>query len=300
MLFPLPWLTDYVVGVKHVLMLDYELIIPSASRPHLLVQTLESIMEQVDQRPQRVIVHNDEKFPDRLPLVNEVLHDLQVKYEGLVVTLLNDKEPIGHGPSIWTLLKQARTKYVLYSQDDLKVIRPLPIKMCLEIMDVHNLHHVRWNKRATMAGKGIGEARWYKREYSFAIPDLEGNSLTYTLTVSDHWYFQTSMWRVEPILGVCEWWMGNSNSFHEHCEPKINKVFNGQTNYDGLGVYRGNNPMDQDGRATQQKTFIWGPIGEDRFIDNLGDNPDDWALLRPRGGEGPLHADSQARERLNQ
>lgn len=278
-------------------MIDFELIIPSASRPHLLAQTLPSILDNVDQWPKRIIVHNDEVFPDRLNDIQEVLSSCN---RGIPVVFKNDNDTLGHGPSLTWMLEQAQTEYVLYSQDDLKVIRPLPIKDCLEVMHQHALHHVRFNKRATMHGKGIGEARWHKKEFKFEVSEetASGHSLSllHTLTISDHWYFQTALNRVAPLLGVCKWFMGNSNAFREHCEMKINKAFNGQMDYDGPGVFRGENPMDVDQRAVQQRTFIWGPIGNDKYIDNLGDNPDDWALFRPRGGKGPKHADSQANE----
>lgn len=280
-------------------MIPYELIIPSASRPHLLDIALPSILRNVDQLPQRIIVHNDEAFPDRAMDTMEVVQGYSRVFD-VPYVYQNDKEPLGHGPSLAKLLEQVGTEYALYSQDDLKVIRPLPITQCLEVMQQYELHHVRFNKRATMHGKGIGEARWYKKEFTYQLPKEATPEhpvpVLHTLTISDHWYFQTALNRVDPLRQVCRWFVQTSNAFHEHCEMKINKAFNGQMDYDGPGVFRGENPMDVDERAVQQRTFIWGPIGHDRYIDNLSTNPDDWALVRPRGGQGPARVDSQARE----
>ena len=46
-------------------MIPYELIIPSASRPHLLGRVLESLVQHLDQPPARLLVHDDAVFPGK-------------------------------------------------------------------------------------------------------------------------------------------------------------------------------------------------------------------------------------------
>jgi len=41
--------------------------------------------------------------------------------------------------------------------------------------------------------------------------------------------------------------------------------------------------LDPNVRATIQRTFIWGPIGEDRFIRHIGTDPKDQAGDHARG-----------------
>ena len=43
--------------------------------------------------------------------------------------------------------------------------------------------------------------------------------------------------------------------------------------------------LDPNVRATIQRTFIWGPIGEDRYIRHIGTDPKDWSDTHPRGGQ---------------
>lgn len=268
-------------------MIPYELIIPSSSRPHLLGPVLESLFEHVDQSPVRMIVHDDPVFPGKQ---TEVVHVATTARDQHAVRLLLQTEaspPVGHGPSLYHLLKEVQSKYVLYSQDDHVAVRTLPIAAALSVMENFNLNHVRFNKRATMGFKGT----WAKKEQSFG-PDI--------LTVSDHWYFQTSLWRVSVIRPIVEWWMANSNAFAEHCEVKINRTLNGQVPEYGAAACvppTWADPMAANVRAQYQRTFIWGPIGEDKYIQHIGDKIEDWAMFRPRGGSSGSDKDSQEAEK---
>lgn len=277
-------------------MIPYEIIIPSASRPHLLSAALMSLLGRVDQSPRRVIIHDDAAFPGRGEETRQAAETI-TRSQLVPLVFVHDDPPLMHGPSLHWLLSQVQTEYVLYSQDDLLVVRDLPVVDALETMHRHRLHQIRFNKRPTMEYK----AGWRKKEIHFLRDDI-----CQILTTADHWYFQTGLWRVSRIKPVVDWWvMATGRSFAEHCEPKVNKAMNreiGEFNHWALthgydlpeqACYA----MDPDVRASVQKTFIWGRIGEDRFVDNLGANPDDWALVRPRGGTGPARVDSQARER---
>jgi hypothetical protein len=129
-----------------------------------------------------------------------------------------------------------------------------------------------------MDHKETWQGRWYKKEVT-----VEGR----VLTISDHWYFQTSLWRVAPIRNVVNWYMDQpwqSKWFHEHCESKINQAFNGDVERipEYICPKPHGDPRDQFVRATCQRTFIWGPVGEDRYIVHLGGKPEDWALDYPR------------------
>jgi hypothetical protein len=316
--------------------IPYELIVPSASRPHLLEPALDSLLERVDQLPTGILVHDDAAFPGRQGEVGEILRRVQRAHRINVAAIFRDP-PVSHGAALGWLLSHTRTPIVLYTQDDLRVVRRLPIARALEVMTTHGLHQVRFNKRATMGWKG----EWPKREYWFpgepishkpicawALPGEVSVEVPHplgfgahmaggcgcfggaVLTTADHWYFQTGLWRVAPVKTVVDWWLSTTGeSFKEHAEAKINQTMNGQVedfNRDRLrGLVTLDLPpasaaaMDPAVRARVQRTFIWGPIGEDRYVENLGAAPEDWALRRPRGGVvGPgSDRDSQADER---
>lgn len=277
-------------------MIPYELIIPSASRPHLLGAALMSLLGRVDQMPERLIVHDDAAFPGRGEETRGVVESI-AKSQLVPLVFAHDNPPLMHGLSLHWLLSHVRTEYVLYSQDDLLVVRDLPIADALDVMHRNQLHQIRFNKRPTMEYK----AGWRKKTVYFPAAEQSSQALT----VADHWYFQTGLWRVSRIKPVIDWWvMATGESFKEHCEPKTNKAMNreiGEFNHWALAngyalPDQACYAMDPDVRIEVQRTFIWGKIGEDRYVDNLGANPDDWALVRPRGGTGPPRVDSQARE----
>ena len=256
--------------------IDYELIVPSASRPHLLEPALGSLFAQVDQLPVRVIVHDDAAFPGRRAAVEAVL--ARVVPPGIPLVYQHDDPPWSHGPALHWLLAQAQTEFLLYTQDDLRVVRPLPIQQTLWLMRKYQLHHVRFNKRPTME---------WKRDWQKLPVEFDG----VTFCISDHWYFQTSLWRKDMIRPVVAWlWAMLGPRFADQAEAKINHVLDGREPHFGHPFFplppKKCDPMHPRIRHEFQRTYIWGPVGEDRFVENLGFQPEDWALTRARGGVG--------------
>jgi hypothetical protein len=253
--------------------IPYEIILTSASRPHLLKETLRTLMSGVTQRPTRLLIHNDEVFPDR---EREMLDIIEYYGQRVTVRYVNCKPPRRLGPALQWLLSQVTTEYVLYSQDDHVTLRPLPIHRALGVMERYGLNQIRFNKRVTMDKKG----EFVKRETTYD----DGNVPPVTLCTADHWYFQTGLWRVAPIRDVVDWWTKHGPGiFAEHSEAKINDALNGGMRahgYPGLiDPERWNFPA---ARAETVKTFIWGSVGEPPFIQHIGTDEKDWALKRRR------------------
>ena len=266
-------------------MTPYELVLPSAARPHLLAQTLQTLFARVDQWPQRVLVHDDAVFPGNRKAVEQALFDHVPA--AIPVVFQHDDPPIKHGPSLHWLLNQVTTEYVLYSQDDHKVVRPLPISLALGIMHLNHLNQIRFNKRDTMDKKGREGEEFYKVESEWSMPHELGD-ITVTLCAADHWYFQCGLWRVAAIKPVVDWWAaegGRHGCFEEHCEVKVNQVMNGQWTHavrmpPAVPCCDPSKWNDPAIRATVHKTFIFGAIGEPAFIQHTGTDPKDWALTR--------------------
>jgi hypothetical protein len=269
-------------------MIPYELIIPSASRPHLLKRVLESLLIKVDQLPERILVHNDERFPDRLEAIQSVL--LLTEKMGIPAWLENHNPPIQHGPALHRLLSQVKTEYVMYSQDDHQVKRDIPVSWALELLDQHGLNQIRFNKRDTLDKKGREGEEFYKVESRWDIAYGDGAGLSFTLCAADHWYFQTGVWRVGAIKPVIDWWAGPGSAFgafNEHMEVKVNQVFNGQWR-EVTPEFPRVVPILHDSsrwnlpevRKLIHKTFIWGKIGEPAYVEHIGHLPEDWALER--------------------
>lgn len=266
---------DGVAGGK----IEYDLVVPSASRPHLLGPTLESLLANLDQLPRKVYVHDDAAFPDRQSKVIEVVQEACAAV-GVAHELKLTNPPVYHGAALHWLLGKAQGEFVLYQQDDFLTLRPVPVRRCLALMRKHALHHVRFNKRETMEMKGS----FRKLPIAF-----DGQ----ILSVSDHWYFQLNLGRRARLKTVVDWWMAyDAQAFREHMEPKMNHIFNRripQFNRDFKGTDFGLPPtevqcMDPEIRREFQRTFIWGPPGTPAYIKHIGHLPEDWAEVRPRGG----------------
>jgi hypothetical protein len=284
-------------------MIPYELVIPSASRPHLLDETLRTLFLHLDQPPARVLLHDDAVFPDKQTLIAEILRERVPKTISTI--FLSDSPPIFHGPSLQRLLGMVSTEYALYTQDDFETIRDLPITAALTLLDRYGLNQIRFNKRHTMDKKGREGEEFYKVEKWFDVEewvddenillpttiDPPGTRMRLPLCIADHFYFQTNLFRVAALKPVLDWWVSRGKAhgdFGEHMEVKVNNVFNGQMRHlhGDLGPEvpvlkpEDGDWNDAETRARIQKTFIWGRIGEPPFIKHLGTNPQDWALKR--------------------
>ncbi len=267
-------------------MIHYDLIIPSASRPHLLQRVLRSFFQHADQWPIRLILHDDAAFPGRQ---REIVQVVDAETPPTVAKVLGgDNPPIYHGPTLKWLFDRVQTEYVLYTQDDHEIVRDLPIRKALHLLDGHGLNQIRFNKRDTLDKKGREGEEFHKVEYHFGQgPDPLSDLAPFeqTLCAADHWYFQCGVWRVAAIQPVINWWSRPDapGAFTEHCEYKINDVFNGKYGEFLPAIVPCCLPSQWNVpavRATVHKTFIWGKVGEPRFVEHIGHLPEDWALKR--------------------
>ena len=278
----------------------YDIIVASASRPHLLLRTLTSLA-RVDVPPRKIILHDDAVFPHQYDEIVRVVEYATKPVTGTVPYVMTQHDPpVRHGPALAWLLAQTDAEFVLYTQDDHEVVRDLPIARALDVMRTHDLNQIRFNKRATLDYKDTWQGRWYKKEFSMsmsvalpaavALPSVVDAhdtiaasyppprivTLHQTLTVSDHWYFQTSLWRVSVIKPIVLTLMARApGAFAYRCEDLINAELDLR-----YATSLGHDARDPDVRAKYLRTFIWGRIGEDRYVQHIGDHPEDFA--RPR------------------
>lgn len=277
--------------------LEYDLLVSSASRPHLLRQVLANIFRYVDQPPRRVIVHEDVQAPEWRGEVRRMICDADAIPSRW--TLLEDEPPILHGPTIHRLVTASDADYVLYAQDDDAPIRPVPIRETLEVMAGHNLNAVRFNKRVTMAA----HRGWPKREVAFGLPvikqgegphkawiagccPLHSDRLVW-LTLSEKFHFTFSLWNRAYVANVAEWWeTAHPASIREHGEAKLGAAMAGEVAEfnawpsRAIEVPEPGTNLDHDVRQRICKTYIYGRIGDPPFTDHLGWRKEDWRLPR--------------------
>ena len=88
-----------------------------------------------------------------------------------------------------------------------------------------------------------------------------------TLCISDHWYFQASLWR--RSIGLEGFQVLDTrtapSAMIDRCEAAFNHWFN-----QGYGKGCGSTDPTCANRLELCKTFIWGPIGEPAFIKHTG------------------------------
>jgi hypothetical protein len=243
-------------------LIPYDVIVTSVhDRSDLLNRTLRTMLERVDQWPARIIVNEDARTGR--PVVEraseQIVADIEHDY-GVPIELITKRPGTGMALALLRLYENAATEFVLYTQEDFDFVRPVPVAACLEIMQRHALNHVRFNKRNTLPIKGhhhVDKRKWWtKQEVKF-----DGQ----TFCVSDHIYFQACLNRRALLLeGLKEIIYGNPDG-NVRIEAAVNKWFN-----DKHGGGCGSVDGDQVVRRNVLKTFIWGGVGEERFILHTG------------------------------
>jgi hypothetical protein len=255
--------------------IPYDVIVSSVhDRGDLLNRTLRSMLSRVDQLPARIIVHEDAR-PGR-PVVEgrteEILAAIGREY--IVLTELIATRP-GQGLALamLRLLEVASTEFVFYTQEDFDFVREVPIAACVELMQRHALNHVRFNKRDTLPIKGAhrpNRAEWWtKEEVVFGGQKL---------CVSDHVYFQANITRRALWLQGFKELLLHSPDGMQRCEAKFNDWFNKR-----YGDNAGSVDGSQAKRRDLLRTFIWGGVGEPRFVLHTG------AERRSQGWGDPEH-----------
>lgn len=242
-------------------MIPYEVIVSSVhDRGDLLERTLRSMLAQVDQLPARVLVHEDAR-PDREVVAGRteaIAARISAEF-GVAVELILTRPGTGLPRAMLRLLEAAATEFVFYTQEDFDFVRPVPVARCLEIMQRNALNSVIFNKRNTLPIKGAhlpDRARWWTKEVvRFDEQDF---------CIAEHWRFQANMGRRALFLeGVKELVSANPSI------ARIEHPFNGwlNTRYgEGCGSVDGS----QARRRNLLRTFIWGGVGEPRFVLHTG------------------------------
>jgi hypothetical protein len=256
--------------------IPYDVIITSVhDRADLLERTLRSMIPRLDQKPARVIVHEDAR-PGREVVegrTEAILAAVQ-RDTGVPIELIATRPSTGLSLALLRLLEAASTEFVFYTQEDFDFVRDVPVARCLQIMQRHALNHVRFNKRDTLAIKGAHRARsaWWTKKEAF----YDGQPFC----ISDHFYFQANLTRRALILEGFKQLIYDNPAGLVRCEAKFNHWAN--TRYgDGAGSVDGNGNHEK--RRDLLRTFIWGGVGEPRFILHTG------ALRRSQEWMDPAH-----------
>jgi len=254
--------------------IPFEVIVSSVhDRRDFLDRTLRSMLGQLDQRPARIIVHEDVRDSEPFEAgASEAVCSAIERDSGVPVVLLQTRPGTGLPRAMLRLLEASATEFVLYTQEDFDFVRPVPVERCLGIMQAEAINSVIFNKRNTLPVKGAhipDRARWWtKEEVTF-----DGQ----TFCVAEHWRFQANLCRRALFLEGVKELLTSAPGL-----SRIEHPFNGWLNAkygEGCGSVDGS----QDRRKRLLRTFIWGGIGEPRFVQHTG------AEHRTQGWKDPEH-----------
>jgi hypothetical protein len=243
--------------------LRYVAIITSVhDRRDLLARTLRSMLEQLDQMPEQVIVHEDVRpgHPFVEGSTEERLRLVELGYR-VPIRLLRTNPGAGMARGLVHLLRAADTEFVFYGQEDFDFVRPVPVGRCLEIMAEHRLNQVRFNKRKTMGIKG--EHRPAHEQFKKLEVTFDGQ----VLCISDRWYHQASLWRRDLALRGYAALVAAAAAGRpvERPEDRFDHWIN-----QNIGGGTGSVDGCQAARRELCRTFIWGAVGEPAFIHHTG------------------------------
>ncbi|MDP3767928.1 MAG: hypothetical protein Q8S13_07925 [Dehalococcoidia bacterium] len=232
-------------------MIAYDLVCTAVSeRADLFAESIDSLLRHLDQWPARLIVHEDVRPGSEAGAIEAWLNARGVPFVHRVTSPSR-----GMGPATVWCMDQPTTPIVLYTQEDWRAIRAIPVADALALMQTENLHHIRFNKRKTMRAKHADtDHPWQK------VEKLIGGHM---LCVSDHWYTQTSLWRVDaalPNLRAAASQVATSEGFVARFNDLQNTTYG-----DGKREWH-----DQAMRHDRLRTYIWGGIGEPKYIEHLG------------------------------
>ena len=242
--------------------MTYDVIVTTVhDRADLLERTLRSMLAQLDPLPRRVIVHEDVRAGQPFDPGRTEVALVAAARSGVEFVHLQRNPGQGLGRAVLRLLEEARTDFVLYTQEDFDFLRPIPVGRCLDVMERNDLWHVRWNKRKTEWCKGEDRPeaeRFYKCE--FTVGDSENRGVI--ICASDHWYFQASLWRRDVALEGFRHVAASGPVVR--CEERFNGWLNARQGCVGAEL------LDGYARAAKCRTFIWGPVKEPAFIRHTG------------------------------
>lgn len=233
------------------------LVTAVSERSDLFVQSMESLLANLDVRPSKFIVHEDvrpgtspgdiEKWLSKCGISSQ--HRLQNPSRGM-------------GPAMLWCFQQATQPIVFYTQEDWLFVRPTPALVAMHLMERYSLNHIRFNKRKTMRAKHEDtDHPWHKIEKIFPFPEVA--DAQQKLCVSDHWYTQASLWRVDkalPGLQATAEKHPQANAFVAAFNAWMNKAYGDP----------GREWSNQEHRHERLKTYIWGPVAEPAYIKHLG------------------------------
>jgi len=253
---------------------QYELLVTAVdTRADLFIESMESFLANVKLKPSRIIVHVDKLVDDETSgtEIESWLQECKIPYYSFM-----EWPAVGLGRAMLWCFQQATLPLVMYTQEDYLTLREIPVERALKVLTAHNLNHVRFNHRTTMAAKhnnkGLGKERWEKVEVLCCNMDAyNGDWHQVKLCIADHWYTQMSLWRVERALkGLTAVNTGTkfetSNQFVAAFNTWMNSHYGDPLNRPG-GPRKWN---DQAMRHECLKTYIWGPVGEPPFIKHTG------------------------------
>lgn len=215
-----------------------EIMIDSASRPDLLSQTVESLLQNLKYSGE-LIWYFHEAILDTEESRKCISY---IRSLNKFAAILENPQPKGECVSIFNTLAFCKSKYFIHWEDDHILVRELDLDLCYNLFETYNnINQIAFNKRQTMSDV----SGWTKKEVKF------GDTI---MTTSPHWRFSPAIWRLAYIRKYFKPYEGSNG--HWVLNGEIQKSFQpGKT---------------ADHVIEKMGTYYLGPIGEHGYVEHIG------------------------------
>ena len=216
------------------------IMVDSASRPHLLDITLNSLQKHLKYSGELYWIHYEtfldaERSQECLDLVNR---------SGLFNKILENHDPKGECVSIDRVLSGLwkTAKYFIHWEDDYIALRDINLDLCYYLLEENPMiNQIAFNRRQTMSDV----SGWMKKEFRFGEQRM---------TTCPHWRFCPAMWKLSFLKDKWKPFEGSNGHW------RINEV-----------LQKGFQPnKTADLVAEKLGTFYLGPIGELAYCEHIG------------------------------
>jgi len=229
-----------------------DVFVTSSSRPQLLERTLKSFLAGALYLGNFRFYINEDYVDSHesskcLNVLNSILNGYSLKC---------NSPPIGLSGAFLHFSRYFENEFLFYLQDDWELIRPIDLGRAITLFRACPfVNQVRFNKRKTMKYKGEGDTKWCKKE-------LICNG--YTITTSDSWYLNPSLWRTSFIAPFISSDLRGKPSQRPYIW-KLNEILGKHFKVvKHQGKYDGTDFSDKVG------TYIYGGIDSPPFFKHLG------------------------------
>lgn len=253
---------------------NLDVVITASSRPKLLKYTINYFLKfcYLWGNNFRFLINEDFVIPKES---EKTIRWLNEKWEWKNKVIFFHKKPLGLEQSLLLLMKEVKTPFFFYLQDDWVFERPVELDRILWIMENKpKMNLVFFNKHHNMA--------IYRKNIKQPEESFQGLDPHAKFCLFHSWSFLPGIWRTDFSLNKYE--KALKTSKRETAPAKMTETIRSWEEMD-RAMHSGNFSLFRD----KVGSYIWGGHGERRFVRHIGEDHrmESWRLVNGKpGSEG--------------